>query len=291
MAKTKKQDSGRRSKKHSNKHSKKHSKKHRKTKMAKTKGMSGDDPYSILGVSKNASLKLKDIKTAYKKLAVKHHPDKGGDAELFKKIDGAYKELQKKLEPKTGPTTESLRRDIIYGKLKDKRNELLQTLNQTLEANKGDKGDKVVIDAISEIASVLQPLTPNQKDAVLKGFRIHELMVELSQNEGDIYKILQEDNKQSRCTMEDVERLYTGRYAHIKNWDKLSDLFDLVQVNRDMETKSSPKEKTKESPKGLPAKHSPKASPKASPKHSPNASPKASPKEYKTNLLPDSDEE
>ena len=198
MAKTKKQDSGRRSKKHSNKHSKKHSKKHRKTKMAKTKGMSGDDPYSILGVFKNAS--LQDIRTAYKKLAVKHHPDKGGDAELFKKIDGAYKELTKKFEPKTGPTTESLRRDIIYGKLKDKRNGLLQTLNQTLEANKGDKGDTVVRDAISEIASVLQKLTPIQKDAVLKGFRIHELMVELSQNEGDIYKILQEDNKQSKCS-------------------------------------------------------------------------------------------
>ena len=88
--------------------------------------------------------------------------------------------------------------------------------------------------------------------------------------------------------MEDVKRLYKGhRYAHIKNWDKLPELFKLVQETRDMETKSSPKEKTKESPKGLPAKHSPKASPK----HSPKASPKASPKEYKTNLLSDSDEE
>lgn len=282
MAKTKKQGS--------KKHSKKHSK-NRKTKMAKTKGMSGDDPYTTLGVPTNAT--LQDIKKAYKKLAVKHHPDKGGDPESFKKIDGAYKELKKKFEPKTGPTTESLRRDIIYGKLKDKRNGLLQTLNQTLETNKGDKGDKVVRDAISEIASVLQTLTPNQKDAVLKGFRIHELMVELSQNEGEIYKILQMDNKQSKCTMDDVKRLYTGhRYAHIKNWDKLSELYKLIEETRDMETESSPKATPKESPKGLPAKASPKESPKASPKESPKESPKASPPLYKTNLLSsDSDEE
>lgn len=43
--------------------------------------------YDILGVPKNAS--EADIKKAFKKLALKHHPDKGGDVEKFKEISGA----------------------------------------------------------------------------------------------------------------------------------------------------------------------------------------------------------
>lgn len=38
--------------------------------------------YDLLGVSKDAN--EEEIKKAYKKLAVKHHPDKGGDSEKFK---------------------------------------------------------------------------------------------------------------------------------------------------------------------------------------------------------------
>lgn len=47
--------------------------------------------YQILGVSKDAS--KDDIRRAYKKLAMKEHPDKGGDVEKFKKIVEAYEVL------------------------------------------------------------------------------------------------------------------------------------------------------------------------------------------------------
>ncbi len=47
-----------------------------------------DDYYSILGVSKDAG--LEEIKKAYKKKALKHHPDKGGDGEKFKQLSEAY---------------------------------------------------------------------------------------------------------------------------------------------------------------------------------------------------------
>jgi len=47
--------------------------------------------YETLDVEKNADQKT--IKKAYRKLAVKHHPDKGGDEHKFKEINAAYEIL------------------------------------------------------------------------------------------------------------------------------------------------------------------------------------------------------
>lgn len=50
------------------------------------------DYYQLLGVSKTAS--QEEIKSAYKKLVMQHHPDRGGDADLFKQINEAYDTLK-----------------------------------------------------------------------------------------------------------------------------------------------------------------------------------------------------
>ncbi len=53
------------------------------------------DYYQILGVEKSAS--QAEIKTAFRKLAHKYHPDKGGgDEAKFKEINGAYQTLSNK---------------------------------------------------------------------------------------------------------------------------------------------------------------------------------------------------
>ena len=49
------------------------------------------DHYQTLGVSPQAD--QKEIKKAFRKLAMKHHPDKGGDEAEFKKIQNAYDTL------------------------------------------------------------------------------------------------------------------------------------------------------------------------------------------------------
>lgn len=47
--------------------------------------------YSVLGVNRNAQ--VGEIRSAYKKLAMEHHPDKGGDPEKFKELSQAHEIL------------------------------------------------------------------------------------------------------------------------------------------------------------------------------------------------------
>lgn len=49
------------------------------------------DYYDVLGISKSAT--DEEIKTAYRKLAKTHHPDKGGDKNKFQEIQTAYETL------------------------------------------------------------------------------------------------------------------------------------------------------------------------------------------------------
>ena len=49
------------------------------------------NPYEVLDVDKSAT--DKDIKKAYRKGALKHHPDKGGDSAKFKELTQAYEIL------------------------------------------------------------------------------------------------------------------------------------------------------------------------------------------------------
>ena len=54
--------------------------------------MAQADYYDVLGVSKNAS--ADEIKKAFRKAAVEHHPDRGGDEAKFKEINEAYEVLK-----------------------------------------------------------------------------------------------------------------------------------------------------------------------------------------------------
>ena len=68
-----------------------------------------EDLYEVLGVSKSAN--DDEIRKAYRKLCLTHHPDKGGDEEVFKRIKLAYEILsdfiRRKEYDKTGNISES----------------------------------------------------------------------------------------------------------------------------------------------------------------------------------------
>ena len=53
--------------------------------------MGKKDYYEVLGINRNAN--ESDIKKAYRKLSKKHHPDVGGDENIFKEINEAYSVL------------------------------------------------------------------------------------------------------------------------------------------------------------------------------------------------------
>src|SRR6185312_358046 len=54
--------------------------------------MAKRDYYEILGVGKDAS--PDEIKKAFRRAAVEHHPDRGGDEAKFKEINEAYEVLK-----------------------------------------------------------------------------------------------------------------------------------------------------------------------------------------------------
>ena len=60
--------------------------------------MAKRDYYDVLGVGRDAS--LEELKKAYKKLALKYHPDRNpndkASEEKFKEVNEAYKDLLKK---------------------------------------------------------------------------------------------------------------------------------------------------------------------------------------------------
>ena len=51
------------------------------------------DPYKLLAISANAT--NEELKRRWKILAMMYHPEKGGDADVFKEINSAYQQIKK----------------------------------------------------------------------------------------------------------------------------------------------------------------------------------------------------
>lgn len=55
-----------------------------------------ENEYEVLGLADNAS--VPELKKSFRRLAMKYHPDHGGDSELFVHINNAYKNILRRIE-------------------------------------------------------------------------------------------------------------------------------------------------------------------------------------------------
>ena len=87
--------------------------------------------YEILGISKDAT--PAQIKAAYRRKAKEHHPDKGGDEEVFKEIQPAYEVLsdaeRRKKYDQTGGTEKVVDEDSMI------RQEVIALFMEELDAH------------------------------------------------------------------------------------------------------------------------------------------------------------
>jgi curved DNA-binding protein len=103
-------------------------------------------PYQTLGLAPDAT--EEEIKKAYKRLAMKHHPDRGGDEAKFKEVKEAYEILMNKnrVEPEM-PNMDAMFNDLFrnfgfsfnHGQPQQPQNSAIQvqvpiTLEETLTA-------------------------------------------------------------------------------------------------------------------------------------------------------------
>ncbi|MDA7663713.1 DnaJ domain-containing protein [bacterium] len=98
------------------------------------------DPYKILNMSKNYD--KNSLKKSYMKMAVKYHPDKGGDPKKFKIITLAYKILLKKLEERDN--------DKIHNDLKNGSKDFIRDQTSSNKRNVNMKGDNFDINLFNK---------------------------------------------------------------------------------------------------------------------------------------------
>jgi len=84
-----------------------------------------ENNYAILGISEGAS-KI-EIREAFRRLALKHHSDRGGDVEKFKKIKQAYDDLKLGIKYPESPEERLKKSKVFYDETDDeiRRNKIL----------------------------------------------------------------------------------------------------------------------------------------------------------------------
>ena len=145
------------------------------------------DHYQTLGVAKNAT--PDDIKKSYRKLASKHHPDKGGDVEKFKRMKLAYEVLSDPIKREhydsTGDHYDDVNLDSeVMGRLAVMLSQFVQHINPEI--------DDLILKMRIEIRA-LQQLTTNaivECNELIAKFKIISKKIRLKKEGENLLKLV-----------------------------------------------------------------------------------------------------
>ena len=141
------------------------------------------NPYNILGVDPKST--PEEIKIAYRNLAREHHPDKGGDAEIFKEIAAAYSVLsdpEKRARFDSGESYDSIRGPAIDNELR-----ALSAIAQVfVELMKGQGAEYV--DMVKEMVNVFKnaqgKFKSQKKDAEHQIMKFERIVKRIERKDG-----------------------------------------------------------------------------------------------------------
>ena len=111
------------------------------------------DPFNLLKSNKNMS--LEELKMKYKKLALIHHPDKGGDRENFELLIKAYRNIDRLIDYKTNNKT--------HGELKRNYQSIIEDQKKTQNVRLRDTGKKLNLEKFNNVYLETRLYNPNDE--------------------------------------------------------------------------------------------------------------------------------
>ena len=118
------------------------------------------DPYKTLNISRDSS--DEEIKKAYRKLAAKYHPDRGGDENLFKQINEAYSKINTKEKRQNNDIDQNFggHRDIFSG-FEDLLGGLFGHQNQAHQEPRVQSDDNIIFDLKISLTQIKRGFSQN----------------------------------------------------------------------------------------------------------------------------------
>lgn len=151
------------------------------------------DPYDVLGVAPDAT--EDEIRAAYKRLAQRHHPDKGGRPERMAEINDAYEAITQP-DKNAGPDVETIARQRILTLFLETANkEQWRQADYIAALHRGiNQGEDELIKreaALIGIRDRMDAMIPNHPDAEENMFAI-AIRGEQKKIDGDLETITRE---------------------------------------------------------------------------------------------------
>lgn len=136
--------------------------------------------YDTLGCARDAD--ADEVKRAYKRMALKHHPDKGGDAEVFKAVTRAFETLS---DPEL---RQAYDRTLLRSRARDGTNPARRETSARASAREPSSERSTRREPSRPREAASGPVEIPQDPSVLSAKELKELLVKLGVPHGDCFE-------------------------------------------------------------------------------------------------------